>query len=403
MLKKMLPAGLLCLLVSVSPTLAEGTPATESFEDWLAGFRQNALSRGVSATTLDRAFDGVAPIERILELDRSQPEFTRTFWTYLRNGVSDKRIARGRDLLVTHRALFDRLYRKYGVQPRFLVSFWGLETNYGDYTGGFPVISALATLAHDPRRREFFTAELLDALSILDGGHIALERMKGSWAGAMGQTQFMPSTFVRYAVDGDGDGRKDIWDSLPDVMESAANYLSQIGWKGDQTWGREVRLPEGFDLNLAGQKTRRPLADWQSLGVRRANGRDLPKADMEGSIVLPAGYRGPAFLVYGNFQAIQIWNRSVLYALTVGHLSDRLKGQGPLKAKRPADDKPLSRAEVIRMQTALASLGHDVGKPDGIVGSRTRAAIRAYQRAANLPPDGYPTADLVQKLASETQ
>lgn len=375
----------------------------ESFGVWLNGFKKYALDQGISAKTLDAAFKDVAPIEKVLGYDRSQPEFTRTFWTYLNNGVSKARIERGKKLLVEHKELFARIYDKYGVQPRFLVSFWGLETNFGDYTGGMPVIGSLATLAHDPRRREFFTSELIHALRILDEGHITLDKMQGSWAGAMGQTQFMPSTFANYAVDGDGDGKKDIWGSLPDIFESSANYLSSVGWKGDETWGREVKLPKNFDLELMGMTTKKDLSNWQKIGLRRANGNNLPIADMQGSIVLPAGYQGPAFLVYGNYRAIMIWNRSHNYALTVGHLSDLLVGRSQLVAVKPAGDEPLSRAQVLGMQANLGALGFDAGKPDGIIGSMTRTAIRDYQRSVNLPADGYPTLDLIVKLDAVTQ
>lgn len=377
---------------------------TQDFDTWLQDLRVDAAGKGISSATLDQALSGLTPIDRVLELDRRQPEFTRTFWDYLNRSVSQDRIERGRKLLRKHASLFNDLYARNGVQGRFLVSFWGLETNFGDHTGGFPVVGALATLAHDPRRSEFFRAELMDALTILDNGHITLERMQGSWAGAMGQTQFMPSTFVRYAKDGDGDSKIDIWGSLPDVMESASNYLSEIGWQGDETWGREVRLPDGFDLDLADMSVKRSLAEWQTLGVRRANGADLPSVDgMEGSIVLPAGHKGPAFLVYNNFRKIMIWNRSIYYAIAVGHLADRIEGKGPLAAKRPANDKAISRQQVIDMQAALNGLGFDAGKPDGIMGSKTRGAIKMYQRSVGLPADGYPTVSLIEQLQKAVQ
>lgn len=377
--------------------------AAPPFGDWLAELRAEARAAGIGEDTLAAAFRGVEPIPRVIELDRRQPEFTQTFWTYMDRAVSADRVERGRALLQKHAALLAEVERRHGVQPRFLVAFWGLETNYGDYLGGFPVIGALATLAHDTRRSGFFRSQLMDALRILEGGHIEPDRMLGSWAGAMGQPQFMPSTFVRYAADGDGDGRKDIWTSLPDVFHSAANYLASIGWSGDETWGREVRLPDGFDLGLATLEERRHIAAWQALGVRRADGSDLPSADIEGSIVLPAGYRGPAFLVYGNFHAIMTWNRSILYALAVGHLSDRLVGLGRIQAERPVDDAPLSRNAVLSLQEALNALGFDAGEPDGMVGPRTRAALRDYQRSAGLPPDGYPTPRLIEKIEKEAR
>lgn len=368
------------------------------FSVWLEGVKQEARALGIQDATLDAAFQGAKPIERVLELDRRQPEFTRTFWGYLDSFVPRQRIDRGRELLARHGPLLRRVADRYGVQPRFLVAFWGVETNFGDYTGGFPVIGAVSTLAHDTRRSEFFRAELLHALRILDEGHIAPGAMKGSWAGAMGQPQFMPSTFAGYAVDGNGDGRKDIWTDLEDVFSSAANYLASIGWDDSETWGREVRLPGGFDLTLVGQGMPRSIAEWQTLGVRRANGADLPVADIEGSIVLPAGHKGPAFLVYGNFEAIMTWNRSVFYALAVGHFSDRLKGLGPLVATRPADEKPLRRDDILDLQRLLSAAGFDPGFPDGMIGPKTRAAVKSYQVERGLPADGYPTHELLSAM-----
>ena len=229
------------------------------FDRWLADFRKDARAEGISEATLDIAFKNTTPVVKVLEYDRSQPEFTRSFWNYLDRAISQDRIERGQRLLKKHAGLLAEIHRDYGVQPRFLVSFWGLETNFGDYTGGFPVIDALATLAYDPRRSDFFRKQLIHALQILDGGHISLSRMKGSWAGAMGQAQFMPATFARYAIDRDGDGKKDIWGSLPDMFASAANYLSQVGWNDSETWGREVRLPKGFNFELAGLSTKKRI------------------------------------------------------------------------------------------------------------------------------------------------
>ncbi len=385
-----------------SPLIAAAIPGAaaqeSSFAAWLQDFRREAAGAGISRATLDAAFRGVTPNPRVLELDSRQPEFTRTFWSYIGRAVSDTRIERGRSLLAKHRRLLGDVAARHGVQPRFLMAFWGLESSFGDNTGGFEVIEALATLAFDPRRATFFRAQLLDALRIVDQGHIALSRMTGSWAGAMGQLQFIPSTFAAYAIDADGDGRRDIWNSLPDVFASAANYLRSIGWRSDQTWGREVRLPAGFDWNQASLKVEKPLRGWAALGVRAANGQALPVADFDGSIILPGGYRGPAFLVYGNFRAIMRWNRSIFYAVTIGHLSDRIAGGGTLVARRPADDRPLSRAEVQEIQNRLIGLGYAPGTPDGVVGAQTRAALRNYQRAAKLPPDGYPTEALLRRL-----
>lgn len=369
--------------------------------DWLNTFKQTALKEGISESTFDTVFADWQPVEKVLYYDRRQPEFSRTFWGYIERSISKERIERGRRLLKEHKILLNEVYQKFGVQPRFLVAFWGLETNFGDYTGGFPVVDALATLAHDPRRSEFFTNELLLALKILDQGHIAHERMLGSWAGAMGQTQFMPSTFTGYAFDGDNDGKKDLWGSLTDVMYSSSNYLSQIGWNKEQTWGREVILPDGFNYELADLNIQKDLSEWQKLGVRRANGADLPKVVIDASIVLPAGHKGPAFVVYNNFRKIMVWNRSILYAIAVGHLADQLQGKGDLVAKKPANDKPLHRDEAIALQAALNTLGFNAGNPDGILGSKTRAAVKAFQIKHGLPADGYPEASLVTRIITE--
>jgi membrane-bound lytic murein transglycosylase B len=392
-------AVILTFLTAVGTARADSPPPP--FQEWLDGVRAEGLERGLSPETLDAALTGLLPIERVLELDRRQPEFTRTFWGYLNSFVGQARIERGREMLDRHGPLLREVAAQYGVQPRFLVAFWGMETNFGDYTGDFPVVASVATLAHDPRRSEFFRAQLFDALTILDEGHIPASRMKGSWAGAMGQLQFIPSTFTGHAVDGDGDGRKDIWGSLPDVFSSGANYLSNLGWTDEETWGREVLLPAGFDFELADPAVVRPIADWQAMGVRRANGADLPAVDIEGRIVVPAGAGGPAFLVYGNFERILSWNRSTYYALAVGHLSDRLQGMGPLTAKPDPNDAPLSRDQILALQQTLNDRGFEAGEPDGMVGPMTRGAVRAYQKSVGLPPDGYPTPALIDRLMGE--
>ena len=370
----------------------------QTFDAWLRDFKQEALRSNISQATLDLALADVEPIARVIELDQKQPEFTQTFWNYLDKRVTSARIERARKLLATHGDLLGRVQARFGVQPRFLVSFWALESNFGDYTGGFPVIGALATLAYDDRRGDFFRAQLLDALRIIDQGHISVQAMQGSWAGAMGQVQFIPSTFMGHAVDFDGDGRRDLWASLPDIFASAANYLSAVGWHGDETWGREVRLPQGFDLELADLTLRKPIVEWQALGLRRIDGGDLPRADLQAAIVLPAGYKGPAFMVYGNFRSILNWNRSILYAVAVGHLADRIAGLPPLSTARPESERPLSRADVEVMQTLLASRGLDPGTPDGVVGARTRAALKTYQRQVGMAPDGYPSFDVLEAL-----
>lgn len=309
----------ICLLVG-----AASAQAGQDFSQWLEDMRAEALAAGISPALLDEAFAGLEPLERVIDLDRRQPEFTQRFEDYVTRRVSEARIARGRELLRTHAATLERVSRHYGVPPRFLVALWGIESNFGQHTGNFSVIQALATLAYEGRRGAYFRGELLQALRIVEAGHIPLARLTGSWAGAMGQAQFMPSTFAGYAVDGDGDGRIDIWQSVPDVLASAANYLARMGWRADQTWGRPVRLPRGFDARHAGLETRKSLAQWQKLGVRRVDGSALPVRDLQASLLLPEGVGGPAYLVYDNFRVLLRWNRSNAFAVTVGTLADRL-------------------------------------------------------------------------------
>ncbi|MDZ7713297.1 MAG: lytic murein transglycosylase [Rhodovibrio sp.] len=376
----------------------------QPFGEWLRDLRAEARDEGIGAATLESALNGVAPVNRVIELDQQQPEFTQTFWTYMDKRVTQGRIERGRDLLAKHRDLLARIEADYGVQPRFLIAFWGLETNFGDYLGAFQVIDALATLAYDRRRADFFRAQLLDALRIVDQGHVTAANMKGSWAGAMGHLQFIPSTFVGHAVDRTGDGRKDIWGTLPDVFASGANYLSNLGWEGDQLWGREVVLPDGFDLSQASLSVRKPLDAWADMGVRKANGQPLSTPEgMQGSVVLPQGHEGPAFLVYENFRHILSWNRSINYAIAVGHLADRIVGLPAIQHGRDLDNRPLSFAQAEQLQRLLNQLGFDAGPVDGVPGSQTRAAIRAFQQANGLPADGYPSVSLLERLQQRAE
>ncbi len=370
----------------------------QDFRDWLEALRREAREQGISEATLDASLIGISPVMRVIELDRSQPEFTQTFWDYLNRRVTENRVKRGRELLDTHRELLDGIYNQYGVPARYIIAFWGLETNFGGYMGSFQAIDALATLAYNPRRAAFFRAELLDALRIVDQGHITPDQMKGSWAGAMGHMQFMPSTFRRHAVDYTGSGRKDIWNSLPDAFASAAGFLSDIGWQKGELWGREVLLPDDFDVSLAGMHTKKTVTAWADLGVRRANGGPLPTAEMDGSVILPQGREGPAFLVYDNFRVIMGWNRSVNYAITVGHLADRIIGLPEIINGHDAAHTPLSRAEIQKIQTRLNRLGFDAGPEDGIAGRQTNTAIRNFQADQGLPPDGYASPDLLERL-----
>ena len=312
-------------LMLVAAPAAAATDA--AFTDWLAAFRSEAAAKGITPATIEAALTGLEPIPRVIELDQKQPERTVTFDEYIARILSPTRIANGRAKLAEHSAVLAEVSQRFGVPPRFIVALWGIETSYGGYTGSFPVIGALATLAWEGRRADYFRGELLAALKIVDQGHVQPAGMMGSWAGAMGQCQFMPSSFLSYAVDYDGDGRKDIWNTKADVFASAANYLARSGWKGDQTWGRPVKVPDDFDRKLVGLNVQKSLSEWHKLGVRRTDGGDLPVRDLSAAIVLAEDKSSQAFLVYNNYQTILKWNRSTFFAVAVGTLAERI-GEG---------------------------------------------------------------------------
>ena len=312
--------------VAPAPPTVEAaiTPPASGFATFLGEVKAEAMDKGIRPATVDAAFANVVHIDRVIELDRKQPEFTLSFKEYLDRIVSPTRVAEGRRRLAENRELLAAIEKRYGVQPRFVVALWGIETGFGKNTGGMSVVSSLATLAYDGRRSKYFRTELMNALTILDQGHITPEAMVGSWAGAMGQCQFMPSTFLKFAVDWDGDGRRDIWTNRGDALASAANYLSSEGWRDDQTWGRPVRLPKTLAPKLIGLDTRKSMAEWARLGVKGTDGKPLPARALAGSIILAEPGKGPAFLVYDNFRTIMKWNRSTFFALAAGHLADRI-------------------------------------------------------------------------------
>ena len=334
---------------------------------------------------------------RVIELDRNQPEFTQTFGDYLGKRVTTFRVMQGRLLLSQYDDLLNELTDRYGVPGRYLVAFWGLETNFGNYLGNMSTLNSLATLACDQRRSEFFTSELIHAFHILIDNEIDPEAMRGSWAGAVGHTQFMPSSYRRYAVDGDGDGKIDLWNSVPDALTSAANFLQSLGWRAEERWGREVRLADSFPFEQASLRNRKSLREWQSLGVTQITGRPLPLEDMQAAVLVPAGHEGPAFLVYDNFDVIMRWNRSESYALSVGYLADRIGGAGTLD-NMPAEDARIRIADIQLMQEQLNARGFDSGEPDGVMGSQTRSALREYQRSEGLIPDGFPDSGTLSSL-----
>ena len=368
---------------------ASAAPAGGDFSACIVTLQTRARAAGISEPVIDTVLGGAERVDRVIELDRQQPEFTQSFADYYNRRVTEARVARGRELLDEYRGLLEDIQRRTGVPAHYLVAFWGLETNFGSYFGNMPVPDSLATLACDERRSGFFTEELIAALRIVDAGDIAAERMVGSWAGAMGHMQFMPSVFMRHAVDADGDNRRDLWNSIPDAMASAANFLNNIGWQTGLRWGREAQLPEDFDYGLAGRDSTRPLKDWVELGITDAFGRSLPALELESSLLVPSGHDGPAFLVYDNFDVIMRWNRSEFYALSVGRLADEIAGGGPLRQPPPADGLRIARDDVRWLQNSLARLGYDPGEPDGIFGPATRRALSRFQQQHDKVADGY--------------
>ncbi len=395
------------LLFTASLAVASAAPvygmSQTDFEQCIARLQDNAATQGLDSDAVRDSLAGIQYSARVIELDRQQPEFTTTFADYLGRRVTDQRVRDGRRLLREHADLLAKVEKEYGVPAPYLVAFWGLETNFGSYFGKMRVLDSLATLACDERRSDYFTRELMAALGIIDEGAIAPKNMEGSWAGAMGHVQFMPSVFQRYAVDYDGDGKRDLWNSLPDAMASAANFLSQMGWDDEYRWGREVLLPEEFPYLEAGLKNRRALSEWAELGVRQTSGAELPKADIEASLLVPAGHEGPAFLAYHNFKIIMGWNQSEYYAIAVGHMADRIAGAGELHQPPPDDAPRLSRDQVMEIQQTLADKGHDVGEVDGIWGPATRRALSTFQDEKGMVPDGFPSREVLSLLDIELE
>lgn len=375
--------------------------ADESFSEWLKGFRAKAASQGISDQTLNEALTGLSPDPDILEAQENQAEFVKPIWEYLRTAVSQTRVNRGRARLKQYASKFAAIETKYGVDRHYIAAIWGMETNYGSYMGNKNVIRSLATLAHTGERRSFGQSQLLAALKILENGDIDVANMKGSWAGAMGHTQFIPTTYLEYAVDFTGDGTRDIWRAISDALASTANFLTEKGWNKGETWGYEVVLPDGFDYALADGRTRRTLEEWTALGIKRPGGRAFPRPEDPAKLIVPAGANGPAFLLINNFDVIKRYNTATAYALAVGHLADRLMGFGPIVQSWPTDEKVLARSERKELQQLLADMGYLKGKIDGIVGPQTRAAVRAFQRAHDMTPDGFPTKTLLETIRAE--
>lgn len=379
---------LLCMLIYAQDAVAQDT----EFSRCINQLKHRALQEQLPARVIDEVLDKLQPQPRVVELDRAQPEFTQTFARYVNRRVTPQRITRGQVLLEQHHKLLSRLYDEYGTPGHYLVAFWGLETNYGSYLGSMPTLDSLATLACDQRRQEFFTNELIQALILLDRESLKPEEMRGSWAGAMGHTQFMPSAYNQFAIDGDGDGRINLWRSEHDALASGANYLHKLGWQRDQPWGYEVVLPPKFPYGETGLTNRQPLRYWHDLGVRAAHKTTITDYAKEASVLVPAGHSGPAFLVFANFDAIMHWNRSEHYALAVGLLADRLVGAGPLVRPPSTLEPAFSRDTIERLQRQLNALGYDAGEVDGLMGASTQAALRRFQAAKGMIADGYPDA-----------
>jgi len=381
-----------------APSAAPDPAAAQGFAEWLRSFQARARGAGISQATLDQAFAGVTVNTSVLERDRNQAEFSRALWDYLDSAVSETRVSNGRAAFAEHRTTLEQIERRYGVEAEVVVAIWGLESAYGAMRGDTDIIAAMASLAYDGRRRDFFEEQLIAALQILEAGDVTPRQMTGSWAGAMGHTQFMPNSYLAHAVDFDGDGRRNIWSDDPvDALASAANYLSHHGWTTGQPWGMEVVLPQGFDFSLTGERIKRDAAFWHAEGVRLADGGRIPDHG-EASILLPAGHRGVALMIFDNFHVIERYNPADAYVIAVGHLSDRIAGAGPFQGSWPREDRALSFAEREELQSHLVRAGFHTHNVDGIVGPETIDSVRRYQASVGSVPDGYASLRVLEQL-----
>ena len=388
------------LALACSTAFAQATQNDE-FSRCLADLKPAALAAGVRGDTYDRHTQGLAADLTVIDKLNVQPEFKTPIWDYLAGLVDDERVEQGRSLLTRHAAVLGQVQQRYGVDPETVVAVWGVESNFGQTFGKYPLVQALGTLSCLGRRQGYFRGELFATLRILQAGHIAPERLVGSWAGAFGHTQFMPSTFERLAVDFDGDGKRDLMDSVPDALASTANFLAKAGWQGDRMWGWEVRLPAGFSVAGQGRKNRQPLTAWTAAGLRLADGSPLPAGAETAGLMTLAGATGPAFLVTRNFDALYSYNAAESYGLAIAHLSDRLRGGGPFATPWPTDDAGLSRAERREVQTLLSARGHDIGEVDGMLGDRSKTAVRAEQTRLGHEVNGRAGQRLLRALRAE--
>lgn len=379
--------------VKQSPAPSE---VATSFAQCISELQTKALASGVSPNVTDTVLGTAKYRQKIISLDRNQPEFVQTFTDYFEKRVTTWRIQKGQEMLAKHRDFLAQLTRKYGVPGAYLLAFWGLETNFGSYKGTSPVIDSLATLACDNRRSSYFSGELIQALLLIDREDLQVKDMLGSWAGAMGHTQFMPSAYMKYAQDGDQDGQVNLWNSEQDALASAANFLQHLGWKSGYKWGREVHVPESFNYQLAGKNSPKSLSFWAKQGVTHTDGSALDSGELPGSLLVPAGHQGPIFLAYQNFDVILRWNNSEYYGIAVGHLADRIASKSPLSMALPVLPN-YTQGEMQQLQNKLNELGFDVGKADGILGPGTRKGVRAFQASKNIIADGYPSKETVER------
>lgn len=386
----------------IQPALAPDTVAEHAnFENFVHEFRATAIAAGIRPEIYDRATSGISFNPRIQELNEKQPEFVRPIWEYLEGVITPQRIEHGRDLMEDDGRLLRRLDAQYGVPPQILIAIWGIETNYGRSLGSFNMVEALANLAFAGPRAEYGRRELLAALRIAQEQHIDPTTMSSSWAGAFGQTQFIPTTFLKFGIKENGNGTIDLWDSVADALASTANYLQQSGWHAGEPWGQEVQLPDNFPYASADTSIRKPVSEWRQMGVQAIPGQEFRSGDQMAAIVLPAGHRGPAFMVFDNFNALLTYNSAVSYALAVGLLADRLQGLPRVQASWPVDEPALDLASAIALQQGLTDLGFSTGGTDGVFGPKTRDAIRLYQQSRGLPPDGFATEALVERVLNE--
>ncbi len=397
------PGAAQSLNTSEADTSAERVEMTavgteQGFADWLEGFRPRALAAGIAPDVLDRALPMAKFNARIIARDRNQNEFTKTIWDYLDTAVSEDRIAHGTRALAQQGDVLARVEAEYGVDRHIVAAIWGLESAYGSFRGDIPTIEALATLAYDARRAAFFEEQLIAALKIIESGDVTAQAMRGSWAGAMGHTQFMPTSWWAHAVDFTGDGRRDVWSDDPtDALASAAAYLRHWGWTKDALWGLEITLPAGFDYDQTTERVKKPVAEWAALGMVPVAGGDLPDHGLA-SVLLPGGARGAAFLIFSNFQVIERYNTADAYVIAVGHLADRLRGGPAIQADWPRELRALSLAERMELQERLGAAGFDPQGVDGRIGPNTIAAVKAFQRANGRVPDGYASLEILQAL-----